>query len=209
MRASIGLSFLDVLCSAMGGAVVLAVIFATIKNPVQLPISDEFILIEIVSTHPAGTDQPFRIPGSGLRVTPPRGETWTVDLLPGYTAGLDEFAESVTVWEGAAQTSDNGYRRSVTYAIIRRPVGGTWELRPTMVRWRQRTSHADAWGEFMTGQASAGDPSPEPFQIESIRVWTRDTTLSLPGEDGKELAPLRRPGEAGQLIVVSLGAEAE
>ena len=51
---SSSMSFLDVLCGAMGGMGVLAVIFSIVKNPVKLPNKDEFILITVESVRAQG-----------------------------------------------------------------------------------------------------------------------------------------------------------
>lgn len=206
MRGSTALAFLDVLCAAMGAAIVMAVLHMSIKKPIQLPLSEEFILLEITTAlDPAYTE---RIPGPGLRVVPPTGKKDTVDLLSGPDHEDDTILGSAAsiarIWEGgAAPATGTGARTTVIYVEIREPVAGTWELRPTMTRWRNPDA---GWQAFFESRTVAGDRLKDPVMIESVRVWTRDGELVLGKEGQVGQIVIDQTAEAGPLIRMAVGS---
>lgn len=125
------LSFLDLLCSALGGAILLALIFSIIRNPVQTPVIGEFILAEISSS----VDYDL-----GMVVTPPGGNS--LCIFPEMNEEeLAEFSETATggihCWQG--KSDDGGIR---LFVELRNPVQGPWILRPYVFDWREARDKA-------------------------------------------------------------------
>lgn len=204
-RVAIGLSFIDVLCCAMGGAVVLAVVFSTIKNPVLVPLSDEFILIEMVVNTPADEERSgVWIPGPGLRVIPPLGEAAVIDLTTGKSTDgilVDEALGGVGIWEARVKSEADG-GSTVVYAIVRQPIAGKWEFRPTMTRWPR----ADfGWENRFQREAMPAERLGGTLEVlpESIRVWTRDGERVL---EGMNKVSISTPGSSNGRFIIELGA---
>lgn len=204
-RVAIGLSFLDVLCCAMGGAVVLAVIFSTIKKPVLVPLSDEFILIEMVVSRPADESRAdVWIPGPGLRVIPPSGEAAVIDLTTGKASDgvlVDEAPGGVGIWEARASSDADG-DSTVVYAVVRQPIAGRWEFRPTMTRWPR----ADfGWEDRFRRENATAEKLGGSLEIapESIRIWTRDGERVL---EDMSMVSIPTPGSSNGRIQIELGA---
>lgn len=117
-NSGFSMSFLDVLCSAMGGVVVLAVIFSLIKNPVIVPKRGEFILIEVEAQGK---------PALGLTVRTPEGHQYA--LVPMQPIDLPAAEGGVTCTQGHTA------KQTRFYVEIRNPQVGSWQLRPYLVNW--------------------------------------------------------------------------
>ena len=122
------LSFLDVICCAMGGMVILAVIFSIIKNPIQIPVKNEFILIEATSK---GGKEPM-----GVIITR-NGARYAI--LPGDAseADLSEHCSSLNSW-----IATDGEATKL-YLEIREPASGDWYFEIFRSDW-QSDQKADA-----------------------------------------------------------------
>lgn len=122
--SGLGMSFLDVLCSAMGGMIVLAVIFSVIKNPTMVPKTREFIMLQI----PCKEDHKL-----GLMVTTPTGKQHTI--LPNDSADyLGPAATSLVCRLGQSQAKAD-LTSNILYVEIREPAVGVWKFQPYFADW--------------------------------------------------------------------------
>lgn len=118
--SGLSMSFLDVLCSAMGGMIVLAVIFSVIKNPSAMPKSREFILVELLCK---------KDHDMGLEITAPNGMEYAIlrndasDRLQGMSTGM-------TCRGGLSDA-----KAATLYLEIREPAVGKWLICPYFADW--------------------------------------------------------------------------
>lgn len=143
VRANVNISFLDLICSAMGGAVVLAVIFSIVQNPVQVPIREEFILCRV--DYDLAGAQP------GIRVIAPTGESATGAPLGGAEWSHIVAETRVEAWRG--ETVVTGESRGTLTVFLSEPIPGVWKLQPFM-------------SDFAPGTVSG-------IQVISMQVFTR------------------------------------
>lgn len=154
----LGMSFLDVLCSAMGGMIVLAVIFSIIKNPTMVPKTREFILLQV----PCKEDQKL-----GLMVTTPTGQQHAI--LPNDPS--DDLGSAATgLLCRLGEVSGNPISKNILYVEIREPAIGVWRFQPYFVDWAPRGVAAASVGEvriwtsngpLTTKEAKDGQPVQE------------------------------------------------
>lgn len=126
-KRGLGTSFLDVLCSAMGGMIVLAVIFSIVKNPTLVPKAGEFLFVVVDG---AGGQE------LGLIVTTPTG--FQKSIRPGDRKDLlGEAASEVIARHG--RTADGAMR---LFVEIREPAVGPWVVEPYFADYAPGTSDA-------------------------------------------------------------------
>lgn len=138
------LSFLDLLCSAMGAMVILSVIYSIIKYPVAIPVKGEIIHVRLVVTNYAGE--------VGMVVRPPRFDKVAVAAAAGVINAPSRPGEW-TARFGLQITRDTPARTNAVFvAEIADPAEGIWELQPLLIDWD-----------------SGHQPAPAP----SMSIWTR------------------------------------
>lgn len=120
------MSFLDVLCSAMGGMIVLAVIFSVVKNPVPIPKLNEFILLSV--------DLPGGGSELGMVIQGPQQKRCAV--VSGREAEASRvLAASATGGVRSWIVKTAGEDRTRFFVEIREPISGLWVFRPYMLSW--------------------------------------------------------------------------
>lgn len=154
----LSLSFLDLLCSAMGGMVVLAVIFSVIKNPILVPQVGEFILIELEVDKRREIGFLIESPADRtLAVLPNQPET---DIAP-----FSDASEGIRCWQGRNENNGTLTLQRV-FLEVRTPIRGTWVFRPFVVDWDQNLNGT-------SNQAGS-------TQFKVIGIWTGQGPGKLP-----------------------------
>jgi hypothetical protein len=120
-RYGVGLSFLDMICSAMGGTLLLAVLFSIVKNPVAMPTRDDFIIVEVKYAN-ANV-----VPGIEIRHDSGAVQSFPArQSLIAYDRKIDDSA--VFVSHGIIQPTESGVGIMVVW--MPKPKNGDWRFRP-------------------------------------------------------------------------------
>lgn len=164
-QEGVGLSFLDVLCSAMGAMVILAVIFSIVENPVVVPKLGDFILVR-ARAQANGV--------LGVVIQTPVGDTVAIHPTShaGHAAILGDAATSARCWSGSIDDVGVGVR--VVYLEVRDPMVGKWWFRPYPVSYSAK--------------------KPSDTVIVEFEAWTRNSvpgakespvTMAAPGHEDR------------------------
>lgn len=163
----IGLSFLDALCCGLGGAVLLAIIFSTVRTPTKSAApSTDSILIEVraeIVTDPAIVPTTEDIASGrriGLLVRPPGGS-------------LEAFVEDSVPADGKAnEEQDTGLKPRIWSGYGRR-TDGAKAISQQKTLWMEIPSpQIGAW-TFQAYVADSGmDRTMRQVKITSLRWWS-------------------------------------
>lgn len=137
MRGGLGrfsMAFLDVLSCALGGSVILAVIFSLIKDPPSALNPQAFILVTCVVE---GNLQP----GLELELVTPDERSFHLfqEAKPQSATGV---AEKVEHWSGIDPNNPN---RHIIFVKVTAPTKGTWKVRPYAVTWFDKQAEESAF----------------------------------------------------------------
>lgn len=169
-HTAVSLSFLDVFCCAMGAMVLLAVIFAIVKYPVELPLRGDFILLEITAE---GTNHEL-----GALVTTPRNTTYAIMENASLEASGEGIHGGIHSYCGSTNGEEEGMKR-IFFLEIRDPMEGSWHFRPYCVDWKR------------------GDKPG--VTVKSLRVWNRDGQINTYKKERKLSAPSHEDNQCIQV----------
>lgn len=162
MKSNLGMSFLDVLCSALGATVVLTVIFAVSEIPTSAGTRVEFMLIRVQAVADVTASEssiPWKAPELGVHLTDPDLASFTCS--DAALVGVDKKYKSATKLEGRGGARHAGQQVHIEYWVrIEGAARGNWRIKPFLKSGGSSNIASVDLLRIDVWDAASGPPSP-------------------------------------------------